>query len=169
MRERISVALLGFVLLVSIYASIPDTSYGAGYAMQQENSTVNEAYTSLVSIPQFEFIENGPEILKSVNDSNARNVVRSYNATASWYKHGRVTANGESFIPANLTVAHKRLPFNTLIRFTNPENGQSVIARVNDRGPYIRGREFDLSHGCAIILGIAEKGVARLIVEVLEN
>lgn len=108
--------------------------------------------------------------LESVNESNAdRNVVRSYTAIASWYRHGTNTANGERFNPNNLTVAHKRLPFNTMIRFTNPENGNFVIARVNDRGPYIRGREFDLSRGSAEILGMTERGISRLLVEILEN
>lgn len=87
--------------------------------------------------------------------------------TASWYRHGRVTANGERFDPNGLTVAHKRLPFNTMIRFTNPENGLSIIARVNDRGPYIRGRDFDLSSRSAQLLGFYEKGVVRLDMEII--
>jgi rare lipoprotein A (peptidoglycan hydrolase) len=87
--------------------------------------------------------------------------------TASWYRHGKITANGERFDPNGLTVAHKRLPFNTMIRFTNPENGLSIIARVNDRGPYIRGRHFDLSARSAQLLGFYERGVARLNMEII--
>ena len=87
--------------------------------------------------------------------------------TASWYRHGKITANGERFDPNGLTVAHKRLPFNTMIRFTNPENGLSIIARVNDRGPYIRGRHFDLSARSAQLLGFYERGVARLDMEII--
>jgi rare lipoprotein A len=87
--------------------------------------------------------------------------------TASWYKHGKVTANGEKFYPYGFTVAHKTLPFGTIVRFTNPETNKEVIARVNDRGPFVKGREFDLSIGCAIQLGMKDKGVSKLKVKII--
>jgi rare lipoprotein A len=64
-----------------------------------------------------------------------------------------------------LTAAHKSLSFGTLLKITNPKNGKSVIVRINDRGPYIKGRELDLSKGAAIELGMLEKGVARVKVQ----
>lgn len=67
---------------------------------------------------------------------------------ASWYGpgfHGRKTASGERFNTSELTAAHKTLPFGTLLKVTNLENNLSVIVRINDRGPYIRGRIIDLS------------------------
>ena len=74
---------------------------------------------------------------QEVGDNNAageiHTVVRRLNARTSWYRHGKVTANGERYDPLGLTVAHKSLPFGTIVRFTNPENGQSVTVRVNDR------------------------------------
>lgn len=73
-------------------------------------------------------------------------------ATASWYQAGTITASGESFDPDGLTVAHKTLPFNTVLIFRR--NGAEVRARVNDRGPFIKGREFDLSRGVARRLGV---------------
>ena len=94
-------------------------------------------------------------------------VIRSYTAVVSWYRHGRVTANGERYNPLGITVAHKRLPFGTMVRFTHPETGDSIIARVNDRGPYIHGREYDLSLGAARALNIVDRGVIRLQVEIL--
>jgi len=96
------------------------------------------------------------------------NVIRKYYAYASWYNHGKITANGERYNPYGLTVAHKHLPFNTRIRFTNINNGRSVIVRVNDRGPYIKGREFDLSKGSARLLGFTDKGVIKVEVEILK-
>jgi len=99
---------------------------------------------------------------------DAIKVVKTYKAKASWYKHGRQTANGETFNPFLNTVAHKTLPFGTLIRFTNPETNRSVIARVNDRGPFIRGRQFDLSWGSAKRLGMVKDGVATLKVEIIK-
>lgn len=96
-------------------------------------------------------------------------VVRRYTARASWYRHGRITANGERYDPNGLTVAHKRLPFNTIVRFTNPETGAVVTTRVNDRGPFIRGREYDLSMGAARALGFLDRGVVNLVVEIIEE
>ena len=84
---------------------------------------------------------------------------------ASWYGpkfHGKMTANGEVYDQMALTAAHKSLSFGTLLKITNPKNGRSVIVRINDRGPYIEGRDLDLSKGAAIELGILRRGVARL-------
>jgi rare lipoprotein A len=93
--------------------------------------------------------------------------ISTYTARASWYQMGRVTANGERYNPDGLTVAHRRYPFGTVIRLTNPTNGRSVIVRVNDRGPFIRGRDFDVSRGAARQLDFIDRGVVNLVVEVL--
>jgi len=87
---------------------------------------------------------------------------------ASWYGprfHGRKTANGETFDQQAFTAAHKKFRFGTLLRLTNPTNERSIIVRINDRGPYIRGRELDLSKAAANELGIIERGVAKLNIE----
>lgn len=65
----------------------------------------------------------------------------------SWYASGSRTANGEAFNPDGLTAASKTLPFNTMVKVTNPANGQSVVVRINDRGPYVAGRCLDLARG----------------------
>jgi rare lipoprotein A (peptidoglycan hydrolase) len=65
----------------------------------------------------------------------------------SWYASGSRTANGEAFNPDGLTAASKTLPFNTQVKVTNPANGNSVIVRINDRGPYVTGRCLDLARG----------------------
>ncbi|NEQ44516.1 MAG: septal ring lytic transglycosylase RlpA family protein [Leptolyngbya sp. SIOISBB] len=82
--------------------------------------------------------------------------------TASWYGpyfHGRQTANGEIFDENALTAAHKTLPFNTQLKVTNRMNGQSVVVRINDRGPYVGQRSLDLSKAAAHCLGSAQNGV----------
>jgi rare lipoprotein A len=87
---------------------------------------------------------------------------------ASWYGpkfHGRVTANGEVYDQMAFTAAHKSLRFGTLLKLTNKKNGKSVIVRINDRGPYIPGRQLDVSKAVAMELGMIQKGVARLEVE----
>jgi rare lipoprotein A len=81
---------------------------------------------------------------------------------ASYYKSGRLTANGERFNPHGLTAAHRRLPFGTKLRVTNVRTGKSVVVRVNDRGPFIRGRVIDLSLGAAKVIGLTKSGVARV-------
>ena len=73
-------------------------------------------------------------------------------ALASWYGpgfYGNRTANGEVYTGNELTVAHKSLPFGTRVRVTNPRTGQTAVLRVNDRGPFIGAREFDLGRAAA--------------------
>ncbi|MFN4142252.1 septal ring lytic transglycosylase RlpA family protein [Aestuariivirga sp.] len=81
---------------------------------------------------------------------------------ASYYKHGKRTANGERFDPHGLTAAHRTLPFGTRVLVTNLKNGKSVIVRINDRGPHIRGRVIDLSLGAAKVVGLTAMGVAQV-------
>jgi len=90
-------------------------------------------------------------------------------AKTSWYQMGTRTASGERYNPDGLTVAHKSYPFGTLLKLTNPENNKTVIARVNDRGPFAHGRELDASRGTARELGFISKGVTDLKVEVILN
>lgn len=90
---------------------------------------------------------------------------------ASWYGpgfHGRITANGEVYDQMSLTAAHKSLKFGTLLKVTNPRNAKSVVVRINDRGPYIEGRQLDLSKAAAIELGLMRRGVANMKVEEIQ-
>lgn len=75
---------------------------------------------------------------------------------------GRRTANGETCDPATLTAAHRTLPFGTKLRVTNPANGKSVIVRINDRGPFARGRVIDLSKAAAAEIGLVQRGHGRV-------
>ena len=87
---------------------------------------------------------------------------------ASWYGpdfHGKNTANGELYDMDALTAAHRTLPLPVIARVTNLENGRSLLVRVNDRGPYARGRIIDLSRRAAQLLGVFEKGTARVRVQ----
>jgi rare lipoprotein A len=86
---------------------------------------------------------------------------------ASWYQSGYRTASGQRFDPNGLTVAHRTLPFGTKLKLTNPDNGRSIIATVNDRGPFIRGTGLDVSRGGAHQLGFINKGKTKLIMQVM--
>lgn len=91
---------------------------------------------------------------------------------ASYYGrrfHGRLTANGEHFDMNGLTAAHKTLPFGTRLRVTYPRTGRSVIVRVNDRGPFVRGRDLDLSRAAAEKIGLIQQGHGQVEVELLEG
>lgn len=84
---------------------------------------------------------------------------------ASWYGdgyHGKPTANGEVYNMEALTAAHKTLPFNTLVRVVNRDNGKTVTVRINDRGPFVEGRVIDLSRKAAREIGIITSGLARV-------
>jgi peptidoglycan lytic transglycosylase len=81
---------------------------------------------------------------------------------------GRTTASGERFDPNALTMAHRTLPFGTIVRVTNVENQRSVQVKVNDRGPFVAGRIADLSLGAARKLGMVPDGVVDAILEVME-
>ena len=88
---------------------------------------------------------------------------------ASWYGeqfHGKYTANGEVFDLNELTAAHRTLPMPTVVRVTNLDNGRSIEVRVNDRGPYARGRIIDMSRRAAQLLGFEGQGTAKVRVQI---
>ena len=89
---------------------------------------------------------------------------------ASWYGsrfHGKPTASGETFDRRAMTAAHRDLPFGTRVRVTNTRNGRAIVVRINDRGPFARGRIIDVSEGAARKLGMLRSGTARVVVEIL--
>lgn len=87
---------------------------------------------------------------------------------ASFYTEGTQTASGEKFDTHDLTAAHPTLPFGTKLRVTNVSTGRSVTVRVNDRGPYVPGRIVDVSYSAAASLGIVERGVANVKLDVVQ-
>lgn len=126
-------------------------------------STADENHFDLMN----EYLENNNY---EINETIKIDFVKSGTMVASWYGpkfHGKQTANTEIFNELAYTAAHKTLPFGTMLRVKNPRNGKQVIVRINDRGPYIDGRDIDLSKGAAIALGMVEKGVIRVEVEKL--
>ncbi|MBX7209133.1 MAG: septal ring lytic transglycosylase RlpA family protein [Verrucomicrobiaceae bacterium] len=84
---------------------------------------------------------------------------------ASWY-HDRRTASGERFIASDFSAAHRTLPFGTLVRITTVRTGRSCVVRINDRGPYVRGRIIDVSPAAARMLGLNVSGIAKVNTEI---
>ncbi|MNP62949.1 RlpA-like protein precursor [compost metagenome] len=90
---------------------------------------------------------------------------------ASYYgkRHaGKRTASGERYDPGALTAAHRSLPFGTRVRVTNLDNDRSVVVRINDRGPFVRGRIIDISRRAADAIGMVRSGVAPVRVQSLD-
>ena len=117
------------------------------------------ADTSLVAVPQ-PVVEAPPPL--PVRSEGQSHVVK-----ASYYGNelrGQPTASGEPYNPNEMTAASKKLPIGTLVKVKNPQNGKSVVVRINDHGPYVRGRSMDLSEAAARKLGITHSGVKRLTV-----
>jgi rare lipoprotein A len=134
------IAIVGFTLVVNEEKTIEPT-------MSENYTAPEEAITADRSL--VEFTDKGT-------------------MKASWYGpgfHGKRTANGEIYDQMSFTAAHKSLKFGTLLKITNPKNGKSVIIRINDRGPYISGRDLDLSKAAALELGLMRNGVGRMKVE----
>ena len=135
------VALVGFTLVVN------------------EDKTTEPVVTENVVTVEEETITADRSLVEFVDKGNMK---------ASWYGpgfHGRKTANGEVYDQNSFTAAHKSLKFGTLLKITNLKNNKSVVIRINDRGPYIHGRDLDLSKAAASELGMVRKGVAKLKVE----
>jgi rare lipoprotein A len=90
---------------------------------------------------------------------------------ASWYgreEQGKPTANGETFDRHEMTAASRKLPFNTIVRVTNENNGRSVQVRINDRGPWVRDRVLDLSEAAADTLDMKGSGTAPVKIQIVE-
>lgn len=142
------------IMLISLF-SISAIFFGVQVSTADENLNTEYEYfdydKEINSLVEIDFIPSGTMV-------------------ASWYGpdfHGKQTANTEIYNQLAYTAAHKSLPFGTMLRVTNPRNGKQVIVRINDRGPYIDGRDLDLSKGAAIAVGMIEKGVIRVEVEKL--
>jgi rare lipoprotein A len=86
---------------------------------------------------------------------------------ASWYTMGTRTASGDRMDADALAAAHRSLPFGTRVKVENLANGRSVVVRINDRGPFVRGRVIDVTRGAARHLGMIDSGVARVRVSVV--
>ena len=143
-------------------------------------SVVNNKSELLAAARQASLDENH----KASSVTNGRVVVRSHipfetnrHATAakitsyglaSFYSEGTRTASGEQFNPNALTAAHPNLPFGTKLRVTDVDTGRSVVVRVNDRGPFVRGRVVDVSYSAAATLGIVGRGTANVKLDVVQ-
>ncbi|MGF1683727.1 septal ring lytic transglycosylase RlpA family protein [Photobacterium minamisatsumaniensis] len=110
----------------------------------------------------------------ATDDEKTRGYARSHELVgqASWYGkkyHGRLTASGERYNMRAYTAAHKTLPFGAIVRVTNTANNKTVDVKINDRGPFVKGRVIDLSHKSFEQIGNINKGLAPIKIEILDD
>ena len=119
-------------------------------------------------------IKRGSSFSKNSKTKNKQREIkhrRIMKGVSSFYAedfHGKLTANGEVYDMYGVTAAHKTLPLNTVCRVTNLKNNKSLILRINDRGPYIKGRILDCSYGAAKKLDFINQGTTDVKIEVIE-
>ena len=145
---------LGKILFVLIFVAL------VGFTMVVNDDKITEPEVSEA------VLGNTEETVTA--DRSLVEFIEKGNMKASWYGpgfHGKKTANGEIYDQMSFTAAHKSLKFGTLLKITNPKNNRFVVVRINDRGPYVSGRDLDLSKAAALELGLMKKGVAKLKIE----
>jgi len=144
---RISLIILSVLLLIHC-SSAPRYHYRASASSGKSKQSTNTAQ---------------PLLIKGMRHTAV--------FTASYYGekfHGRKTSNGETFDMYGLSAAHKSLPFGTILKVTYPITGKSVLVKINDRGPFVEGRDIDLSYGAAAQLGLIQHGVGKVKVTVVK-
>lgn len=148
--------LLGLMPLAASSAAAPDA------AAPRVDAATSAAVIELVPVqPSAEV--TAPALEEPVASAPQENVIGR--GSASYYAarfHGQRTASGERFDNTDMTAAHRTLPFGSLVRVTNPANGRSVVVRINDRGPFARGRMIDVSRAAAEELGLVARGHATV-------
>jgi len=159
--------------LVAMGSSIilPDTTQDASRDALQATNRIRRL---LGNAPPLREVAGQPRPRSSFATQVSRGLQQLGGLTgmASWYGpgfHGNRSASGEIFNQNALTAAHRSLPFGTLVRVTNLDNGQSVVVRINDRGPFSHGRVIDLSAAAARAVGVFYAGVAPVRLEVLNQ
>ena len=151
-------ALSALALCAALYPAHADDE---GAAPAAESTSFDAAFAPFAaSAPTSDEVPHAVDLtsIEPPQDGTARSLGTGM---ASYYGRsfaGRRTASGETFDPRQLTAAHRTLPFGSLVQVTNPANGRSVVVRINDRGPFARGRVIDLSRRAAEELGLIRRG-----------
>jgi len=156
MRAKLFVVLesvfLGLGLLIFVPAINPTSTGTVSDPLTPENSPVSSSPTNLKAPRQ-------------------GRPLAVWECTSSWYGEefdGQQTATGETYDMYAATAAHPTLPLGSIVRVVNPRNHRSQVVRINDRGPYVEGRDLDVSYAVARRLGFDQRGTAKVRIELLE-
>jgi rare lipoprotein A len=173
---RFSTSLGAFALLIagSSLVAAPVEARTAAASFGQLPVSGPQALRDVEPIPfndeQLRLTAPSVRLASTVLMASSQQVSRVIEGTASWYGpgfYGNRTANGEVYRPGTLTAAHRTLPFGTMVRVTNLNNGRSTVVRINDRGPFAGNRVIDLGQGAAQEVGLVSSGLAPVRLEVL--
>lgn len=160
-KQSISILFTFFIIIASLVVA----NHLLAQNKSKPDSVKNTKETKIV------LITTAPEVVDSVLINNPKVTLFKANGVASYYAekfNNRKTASGVRFDNNKLTAAHKKLPFGTVLRVTNPVNNKSVIVVVNDRGPYAKGREIDLSRKAFMSIATNKNsGVLKVTLEIL--
>lgn len=130
---------------------------------------------SIKKVPDAKIVEvtTATQVIDSLVTPQLKLKLHKENAVASYYAdkfNNRKTASGVRFDNNKLTAAHKKLPFGTKLKVTNPTNKKSVVVTVNDRGPFVKGREIDLSKKAFMMIATNKSsGIQKVTIEIIEN
>lgn len=164
-RQRYVITAGGVeVIALDADTVLPDTVASSAGDLLQVTNRIRRQMGNAAPLSTIEGDPNG------FNQVSLGPVSLQISGYASWYGpgfDGNYSASGEVFNQNALTAAHPSLPFGTRVRVTNVDNGESVVVRINDRGPYAHNRVIDLSAGAARVIGLIQSGVAPVSLEVL--
>ena len=169
-RQAISLfalALAGATLAGCVQHTGTERSASLGVSPQASPAEASAAPQRRASVAHHRRVAAAPrKQLHSSPNSRRRRMLRS--AWRASTNLNSKTASGEQFNPSELTAAHRTLPFGTRLRVTNVATGQTVTVRVNDRGPFIPGRVVDVSHSAAEALGMVDRGITKVKLDVVK-
>lgn len=152
-KQVFSLSVLAVLIFTALSASFNSSQ------LSSNNIDLNPFYSSAEAAQLNDSIIKESPTSKLVGEGRASFYANQF--------HGRTTANGETFNMNQLTAAHPSLPFGTWVRVTNLRTGKDVVVRINDRGPFVKGRIIDLSIGAAKELGILKSGTAQVKLETI--
>ncbi len=160
MRAKAFVVLESVFLGVALLAMTPSANPNAAVS-------ANTTHPSATSLQKNSLL---PSVAQLAHATKLKPLA-VWECTSSWYGEdfdGQPTATGETYDMYDATAAHPTLPLGSLVLVTNTKNHRSEVVRINDRGPYVRGRELDVSYEVARNLGFDQKGLAKVQIALLE-
>ena len=173
-RYRSQVLALTVASIVGLFALVVDMTFTAEATpdMPDGLETKRDGTEPTVDLDSLYAAKAAEESFSDSALSQPVEPQTTFSGHVSWYGpgfNGRKTANGERFDMNEMTAAHKRLPFNTVVRVVDQRTGRAVLVRINDRGPYIRGRVLDLSREAATRLGMKGRGTTSGTMEIFPS
>lgn len=162
--KKQNISILSLLILLTVAVVTTSQLFAQG---KPKADTIKKTDAKIIEVT------SANEIIDSLVTPKLNLKLHKENAIASYYAdmfHNRKTASGAKFDNNKLTAAHKKLPFGTKLKITNPNNKKSVVVTVNDRGPYVKGREIDLSKKAFMMIASNKSsGIQKVTIEIIEQ